>query len=227
MTELAAAERGYRRCLRFYPTSFRREHEAEILAVLMARTGDGRRQADRRECVALLRGALAIRLRPRIARSDWSRLAAVKMMYVCALVELLVAITVMATMSDLRSRVVATYPTYSSEQWHAEVTRTLHPLVASAAIAALLWLWLAWANGRRHRGGSIASVLFFAATTYSLSNGLAHGSATYARADLAAGSVLWLTQLSAVGLLVHNGGQTARRLRAGFGRITQRRAQAT
>lgn len=36
MTDAADLERGYRRWLRWYPKSFRREHEAEILAVLMA-----------------------------------------------------------------------------------------------------------------------------------------------------------------------------------------------
>ena len=36
MTNTADLEHGYRRWLRWYPKSFRREHEAEILAVLLA-----------------------------------------------------------------------------------------------------------------------------------------------------------------------------------------------
>jgi hypothetical protein len=223
MTQVAAAERGYRRCLRCYPRSFRREHEMEILTVLIATTKDDQTQADRQECLALLRGALAIRLRPRIAHSDWARLAAVKLMYLGAAVELLVGIIVMATMTNLRSRVIATDPTYSSRQWHAEVTSTLRPLVISAVIATAFWLWMAWANGRRHRWARIAFVFFFAITTYSLSNGLVNGSATYAPADLAAGTLLWLVQLSAVVLLFHNNGRTVKRLRSRRSRIAQRR----
>jgi hypothetical protein len=199
----------------------------EILTVLIATTEDNQRQANRQECLALLRGALAIRLRPRIARSDWARLAAVKLMYLGAAVELLVGITVMATMTNLRSRVVATNPGYSSAQWHAEVTSTLRPLVVSAVIATAFCLWMAWANGRRHRWAPIAFVSFFAITTYSLLNGLVNGSATYARADLAAGSLLWLIQLSAVVLLFHSNGRTVSRLRSRRARIAQRRVPST
>jgi len=44
MTEAADLERGYRRWLRWYPQAFRREHEAEMLGVLLAlaRGGGGR-----------------------------------------------------------------------------------------------------------------------------------------------------------------------------------------
>jgi hypothetical protein len=223
MTETFAAERGYRRCLRCYPRSFRREHEEEILAVLLATTGDAQGQADRRECVALLRSALGIRLRPRIAHSDRSRLAAVKLMYLGAAAELLVGITVMATMPNLRSRVVARNPAYSARQWHAEVASSLHPLIVSAAIGTVLWLWLAWATGRQHRLARIAFLLFFLLTTYSLANGLRHGSATYAPTDLAAGSLLWLIQLSAVRLLFHDSGQAIRRLPSQCSRFMRRK----
>lgn len=203
MPNVGRMERGYRRWLRLYPVSFRREHEVEMLAVLAAAAGDGRRHADRRECLALLRGALGIRLMPRIARSDRSTLAAVRLMYLGAAAELVVAITVVATMSSLRSRVVAKDPAYSPGQWHAEVAGSLHPLVVSAAIATVFWLWMAWANGRRQRWARVAFVAFFGMTTYSLLNGLVHGSAVYAPADLAAGIVLWLIELSAVVLLLH------------------------
>lgn len=225
MTEIAAAERGYRRCLRCYPRSFRREHEAEILAVLTDATEAGQRQADRRECLALLRGAVGIRLRPRIARSDRSRLAAVKLMYLGAAAELLVGLIVIATITNLRSRLVAKDPAYGARQWHAEVAGSLHPLIVSAAIATVFWLWMAWANGRGRRWARIVFVIFFGLTTYSLSNGLVHGSATYAPADLAAGSILWLIQLSAVGLLFHNSEGPGRLLRASGGRMLQRTAR--
>lgn len=221
MTEIAA----YRRCLRCYPAAFRREHETEILAVLSAASGDSRRQADWRECLALVRGALVIRLRSRIPRSNRSRLAAVKLMFVGAVVELLVGIAVIATMTDLRARVVAKDPAYGAAQWHAEVTGSLHPLVISAAVATIFWLFMAWANGRGHRWARLTFVLFFGLTTFSLGNGLVHGSATFAPQDLAAGGLLWLIQLSTVGLLFHDGGRPGTLFRWRGGRMTQHAAR--
>jgi hypothetical protein len=38
MTDSAHLERRYRRLLAFYPKAFRREHEQEIVSVLMAGT---------------------------------------------------------------------------------------------------------------------------------------------------------------------------------------------
>lgn len=96
MTGAADLERGYRRWLRWYPKEFRREHEEEILAVLMARS-----------------------------------------------------------------------------------------------------------IGRGHRWARIAFALFFGLNTWGLFNGLAGGSAVYARPDLAVGSVLWLVELAAVARIFH------------------------
>jgi len=47
----AELERGYRRWLRWYPKSFRREHGAEILGVLMAGAREGQRQPELMECL--------------------------------------------------------------------------------------------------------------------------------------------------------------------------------
>jgi hypothetical protein len=204
MSEVVAAERVYRRCLRCYPTSFRREHEAEILAVVVATGDEGQGRVDWHECVALLRGALGIRLRPRIPRSDRSMLLAVKLMYLGAAMELLVGVTVVATMTNLRSRVTAKDPAYGAAQWHSEVSGSLHPLVIAAAVATVFWLWMAWANGRRQRWARAAFVLFFGLTTYSLANGVVHGSAVYAPTDLAVGGLLWVVQLTVLALLFRN-----------------------
>ena len=42
MSASAGLERGYRRLLAWYPREFRREHEEEMLAVLMAGAREGR-----------------------------------------------------------------------------------------------------------------------------------------------------------------------------------------
>jgi hypothetical protein len=65
VSESAPLERGYRRLLAWYPRAFRREHEDEILAVLMAGARRGQRRPGPRESVNLIASALRVRLRRR------------------------------------------------------------------------------------------------------------------------------------------------------------------
>jgi hypothetical protein len=62
MSESAALEERYRRLLAWYPRSFRREQEAEMLAVLMAGARPGQRRPGLLETADLLRSALGMRL---------------------------------------------------------------------------------------------------------------------------------------------------------------------
>jgi len=197
----ADLERAYRRWLRWYPMSFRREYEAEMLGVLLAGARAGQRQLELLECLDLLRGALWMRLRPRVPRSDRSVVTAVRLMYLGAVVELATAITIVATIGDIRSNVVHRNPGLTAGQWHAVVAGQLEPLAVTAGLAVGFWLWMAWSIGRGRRWARIAFALFFGQTTWSLLNGLAGGSAVYARPDLAVGIVLWLVELAAVALL--------------------------
>ena len=41
MTDAAELERRYRRLLKYFPARYRREHEEEIVSVLMAGAGEG------------------------------------------------------------------------------------------------------------------------------------------------------------------------------------------
>jgi hypothetical protein len=203
MTDSANLERRYRRWLRCYPRSFRREHEAEILAVLMAGAREGQRQPEPLECLDLLRGALWMRLRPSAPRSNRSTFAAVKLMYVGGLVEIAAAITILATIGDVRSNVIKRNPGLTEAQWHAVVAGQIEPTAIAAGIAVGFWLWMAWAIGRGHRWARIAFASFFGLNTYGLLNGLIHGSAVYAQQDLAIGIVLYLVELAAVALIFH------------------------
>jgi hypothetical protein len=202
MIDTAGLERGYRRWLKWYPRSFRREHEAEILGVLMAGARAGQRRPAPMECLDLVGSALSMRLRPRVAHSERSVLNAVKLMYVGAVVELATAITIVATIGDVKSNVVKRNPGLTDSQWHAIVVGQLEPLAVTAGIAVGFWLWMAWTTGRRHRWVRIAFAIFFGLNTLSLLNGLNGGSAVYARADLTAGAVLWFVELAAVAVLV-------------------------
>ena len=203
MTDTADLERGYRRWLRWYPKSFRREHEAEILAVLLAGARAGQRQPAPMECLDLLWSALWMRLRPSVPRSNRPVFAAIKLMYLGGVVELATAITILVTIGDVRSNVVQRNPGLTEGEWHAIVAGQLEPVAVAAGIAVGFWLWMAWAIGRGHRWTRIVFALFFALNVFGLLNGLAQGSAVYARPDVAAGSVLCLVELAAVALIFH------------------------
>jgi len=72
MTDSPGLEQGYRRLLGWYPRAFRREHEDEILAVLMASAPEGQRRPRPAESANLLWSALKMRLRgPGPASQSW------------------------------------------------------------------------------------------------------------------------------------------------------------
>lgn len=198
MTDGAELERGYRRWLKWYPRSFRHEHEAEILAVLMAGAREGQRRPEPMECLDLMSSALCLHLRPRVPRSDRSALNAVKVMYAGAVVELAAAIIILATIADLKLNVVMSSPGLTEGEWHAIVAGQLAPLEVGAILAVGFWLWMAWSIGRGHRWARTVFALFFALNMFGLLNGLVHGSAVYARPDLAIGILLCLVELAAV-----------------------------
>jgi hypothetical protein len=62
MTASAGLERRYGRLLTCYPRAFRREHEQEILAVLMAGAAEGQQRPRLGEAANLIRHALWMRL---------------------------------------------------------------------------------------------------------------------------------------------------------------------
>jgi hypothetical protein len=63
MSDSTRLERSYRRLLAFYPKAFRREHEQELLSVLMAGAAEGQRRPRMAEAFDLLRNAIFMRLR--------------------------------------------------------------------------------------------------------------------------------------------------------------------
>jgi hypothetical protein len=195
-------ERAYRRWLRWYPRTFRREHEAEILGVLMAGARRGQRRPELMECLDLAANALRMHLRPRVPRADRAVFRAIRLMYVGAMVELAAAITIVATMGEVKANVVSRSPGLTDAEWRSVAADHLWPKAIAAAVAVGFWLWMAWALGRRSRWAPIAFVVFFGLNTFSLLEGMVHGSAVYAGADLAVGMALWLVELVAVVLIV-------------------------
>jgi hypothetical protein len=201
MTEAADLERRYRRWLRWYPKTFRCEHEAEILGVLMTGAREGQHRPELMECLDLMSSALRMHLRPRVPLSHRSLLTAVRLMYLGAVAEFATAITLVATIDDVKANVVTRNPGLTDVEWHAVVAGQLEPKAVAAGVAVGFWLWMAWALGRGLRWARIAFAIFFGLNTFSLLDGLIQGSAVYARADLAVGIGLWLVELASVALI--------------------------
>ncbi len=201
MNAAADLERRYRRSLAWYPRAFRREYEEEMLTVLMESARDGQRRPGVAQAADLVRNALWMRLRPGVPRSAPVVFAAVRLMYLGAVVEVMTLITVVLTAGMLRSEILSVDPGFTAAQWQALVWTNLAPLVGGGTMATVVWLWMAWANGRAHRWGRTGFAVFFAITTLSLLNGISQDAAAYAMPDLIAGIALWLVALAAVVLL--------------------------
>ena len=218
MNDTAGPERRFRRWLRCYPVWYRREHEDEMLAVLLAVSEEGSQRRGAAQCWDLVRGAVRVRLRPRVARSQRSVWAALQLVYLAAVVQLAVGATVLGTMDRLHSAIAEHDTAYTAAQWHAEVTGVVHPLALECGIGFVALLGLAWAHGRNQRStrlsaaGGLAGLLVI--TTDSLLTGLRHGSAVNARADLLIGLLLWLIELAALVAALHANRRLVRRHRA-------------
>jgi hypothetical protein len=188
-------ERAYRRILAWYPRSFRRENEDEVLAVLLDTAAEGQVRVGLAEAWDLVRGGLRMRLWPAAPRPRTVR-AAVKLMLAGAAAELAALITVVVTSGAVRAAVAARYPAAGGEA-------TLHQVVvmASAPVAIGLWLWLAWANGKGQDWARMLSAASFGLITLSVLGSLAEHAVTYAPASMIAAAVVWTIGLASVVLI--------------------------
>jgi hypothetical protein len=71
MTKSSRLERRYRSLLVLYPKEFRREHEQEMLAVLMAAAREGQERPRLAESADLIRSALFMRVRQTKVPTTW------------------------------------------------------------------------------------------------------------------------------------------------------------
>jgi hypothetical protein len=71
MTESSRLERRYRSLLALYPKAFRREHEQEMLAVLMAAAREGQERPRLAESADLVRSAIFMRVRQTKVPTTW------------------------------------------------------------------------------------------------------------------------------------------------------------
>jgi hypothetical protein len=71
MTDAADLERRYRRLLKCFPARYRREHEQEILSVLMAGATDGQRRPGLADSADLVMSAIFMRWREVTRQPRW------------------------------------------------------------------------------------------------------------------------------------------------------------
>jgi hypothetical protein len=197
MTGSADLERRYSRLLAWYPAAFRREHEAEMLGVLMDSARNGQQRAGLADTADLIRGALTMRLRVP-AGAPGTVAAAVRLMYAGAAVALAAWISTIVTRASVMSAMLRSAPA----RWHLMLVH-ITAVEVVVPVTVIAWLWLAWANGRGHDRARIAFVPYFGVATLVLLWMLGIGAAVYAPADLISLAVLWLVQLSAI-VLVFN-----------------------
>ena len=203
MTDATHLERRYRRLLAWYPKAFRREHEDEMLVVLMAGARNGRRRPGLADSADLIRNATWMRVRPWAQRPAPTVVWALRLMVLAAALELVALATVVGTQASLRAMIVGRVPHFTAAQWQAEVHAHILPVEIGAPIAAVVWLALAWANGRGYGWARGLFVVLFGLTSLSLLAAFAQHAATYAPADLIAGCALWLIGLLTL-LLIFN-----------------------
>jgi hypothetical protein len=171
----ADLERAYRRLVRFYPRSFRRENTEEIIAVLLATAREDQRRPSLPEAADLLRGATLMRLG--LSGCPRTVLYAVRLMYLGALAEvaLLAGVVLSASRIEAYARGVALrsigpHPTTAAVHQalataSSVVGADLTADVTITVFAIAAWLFLAWANGKGSpyaRVGALISFAFYA-----------------------------------------------------------------
>jgi hypothetical protein len=193
--------RGYRRLLVCYPKAFRREHQQEILAVLLALSAPAQRHPSPAESANLISNALRTRLVPATPPSPRTVTHAVRLMYLGAVLELATLVTIVVSAGAFHAAIVQRYPAFTTAQWHTVVAAHLIPDEVAAPLAVGLWLWMAWANGKGHAWARVVFTAFFALSTLGVLVALAQDAAVYATADLIAGVLPWLVQGATLALI--------------------------
>jgi hypothetical protein len=195
MSESRQLELAYRRLVAFYPRSFRRENEEEIVTVLLATAPDGQRRPGIAESVDLLRGA--VRMRMNLSRTPHTVLNAVRLMYLGAVAELGVLLVLWLTEGSIRAAVWHRYPMLTAGQV-GKLNTVFTVELAVCAVAVPLWLLLAWTTGKGSQLARVAAIVCFAVSTAGMITDLANDSPQFAPAVFTCASVVWLIGLAAI-----------------------------
>jgi hypothetical protein len=208
----AELERAYRRLVSFYPRSFRRESTEEIIAVLLATAREDQRRPSLVEAADLLRGALRMRLG--VAGCPRTVLYAVRLMYLGALAELGLLVTLLVNWGGIEAgaraaalRSLGPHAAPAAIQYlHANIGSTIGAELTADVVMTLFatggWLLLAWANGKGFPYGRPLAIIACAAYTAVTAAGLAKGDMTYAPAPAITSCTVVAIGIATVVLLV-------------------------
>jgi hypothetical protein len=154
----AQLEDAYRRLVQLYPRSFRRESTEEIIAVLLATARADQRYPSVLEAADLLRGAARMWLG--LSNCPRTVLYAVRLMYLGALAEIAVLVTLLVTSGSISAAVRANairslgpHPDHAAAAQAAANAATVISNHLDGDILVLLlavagWLVLGWAAGQ-------------------------------------------------------------------------------
>lgn len=195
MGESRQLELAYRRLVAFYPRSFRRENEEEIVTVLLATAPDGQRRPGIVESIDLIRGA--VRMRMSLSRTPHTVLNAVRLMYLGAVAEFGVLIVLWLTEGSIRAAVSHRYPMLTAAQLGQLNTVFTVELAVGAAVVPL-WILIAWATGRGSQLARLAAIVCFGFSTVGIVTDLANDSPQFAPAAFTGAGVVWLIGLGAI-----------------------------
>jgi hypothetical protein len=208
----AALERAYRRLVALYPRSFRRDNTEEIIAVLLATSREDQRRPSLLDVADLLRGALRMRLG--LSNCPRTVLYAVRLMYLGAVAELTVLVSVLITAGHISSAarsaaLHAAGPRAAlpvTQQLLARVTTTVDAeitadvLISLVAVAA--WVFLAWANGKGSPYARVGAIIACAFYTAVLTESMLHGTMAYAPAATVSAVAAMVIGIASVVLIV-------------------------
>jgi hypothetical protein len=205
MTDQAKLERAYRRLLAWYPREFRGENGPEILAVLMACARAGQRRPGLAQSADLIRSGLWMRLRPSVPRSARTVRAAVRLMYVGAIVSTVNLIILLAVLGDIKTYHAILRHHLTAAQVSQINMLFLTQAIVSDLIPIVLWLWMARAAGRGRNWARILSTVLFGVATLDLTGAFRTPVIQVSFVPMLFGPTLpvltWLVGLAAVWLL--------------------------
>jgi hypothetical protein len=208
----AQLERAYRRLIEFYPRSFRHENTEEIIAVLLATAREDQRRPSIAEASDLLRGALRMRLG--LSNCPRTVLYAVRLMYLGALAEVAVLVTILVSVGRIESgaramavRAIGPHAAPAlSQQVLARVASTVGAELAADVVITLFaiagWLFLAWANGKGFPAARVAAIILCAFYVAVMPLSLVNGHAVLAPVPVIAAGVAGVIGVVTVILLV-------------------------
>lgn len=97
-----------------------------------------------------------------------SVLNAVKLMYAGAVISAISLVLSLTTTGSLKSAIRKHYPHYDTSQVNHLYGQIIAAAIVSAVIGILLWVFMAWANGRGMSWARIVAIVLFAFNTIGL-----------------------------------------------------------